>query len=693
LTRSNLWRVRARLDYAFARFLPPPAAAVEAPVDYVASASRLHGSLTLLPATIPSEVARVVAQPPLAERERRPDVICLSIIDWEFRFQRPQQVMTQFAAHGHRVFYVSVSRFRPAGSEPKVTVATIAPNVYEAQLTVDHPPQAYSEVVGNRNQAVLMEALEDLRRRFDVAEAIVYVMISSWTPLALEARSRWQWRVVYDCMDEWENFPGIAPALVTEEVTLAREADVLVVTADRLLQKWKRAGRTGVLARNAADYDFYAARCVPNTLLDGVPHPIIGYYGAIADWFDLALVERAARERPAYTFVLVGGVFDVDVSRLESLPNVRLLGQRPYDEMPQYLYHFDVAMIPFKVNPITDATDPVKLYEYLAGGKPVVSTALPEVASRPAPIHVARTSADFVPLLDEALQETDPALAEQRRRFAAGETWQARYRQIDAALQSVSPRATIVIVTYDNLALTRLCIDSILLNTTYPNYEIVVVDNASSDGTPEYLRALAAKARDVTVIQNETNAGFAAANNQGIRRGSGDIIVLLNNDTVVPPGWLSRLAHHLRDPRIGLVGPMTNFTGNEAFVRAEYRTWNEMEAFARERARAYADRVADIHMLAMFCVAMRRSTFDTVGPLDEAFGAGMFEDDDYAHRVKAEGLRVVCAGDTFVHHVGQAAFRSLIASQQYNALFEKNRRRFETKWNVTWRPHQRRQLF
>jgi GT2 family glycosyltransferase len=92
-------------------------------------------------------------------------------------------------------------------------------------------------------------------------------------------------------------------------------------------------------------------------------------------------------------------------------------------------------------------------------------------------------------------------------------------------------------------------------------------------------------------------------------------------------------------------------------------------------------------MLAMFCVAFRRRTYEQVGPLDEQFGIGMFEDDDYAMRIKAHGLRVICAADVFVHHFGQAAFKKLIESGQYNPLFDENRRRYETKWNVEWVPH------
>jgi GT2 family glycosyltransferase len=198
---------------------------------------------------------------------------------------------------------------------------------------------------------------------------------------------------------------------------------------------------------------------------------------------------------------------------------------------------------------------------------------------------------------------------------------------------------------------------------------------------------MAEKHENLTVVLNDTNYGFAKANNQGIERSTGDYLVLLNNDTIVPQGWLSRLLWHLRDPEVGLVGPFTNFAGNEARIEAPYRTWAEMEAFASENVWKSDQQVADIHMLAMFCVAMRREVFEEVGPLDEQFGVGMFEDDDYSMRGRQAGYRIICAADVFVHHFGQAAFGKLIRSGDYDRLFDENRRKFEAKWGIEWAPH------
>lgn len=651
-----------------------------------------YESVTLLPRLRQEEIAAILDKRPPAQPLHRQDVICFSIIDWEFRYQRPQQIMSQFAAHGHRVFYISTSRFLSADAAPRVAVKQIKENVYEVQLAAQRIPDVYGEVIDGDNKEALLDSLDELRRTHGINEAIGYTMIASWGAVALEAKRLWGWRTIYDCMDEWENFPGVKRDILDMEQRLVQDCDLLVVTAQRLWEKWEPYERTMVLARNGVDIEFYDRHCHPNSILSEIKHPVIGYYGAIADWFDLELMTHAAKARPEYTFVLLGGVFNLDVSELESLPNVRLLGQQPYETMPQYLYHFDVCMIPFKINPITEATDPVKLYEYLSAGKPVVSVALSEVEDYGEYLYIARDSDDFVAKLDAAVEEDNREMVSRRRKFAEQHTWKQRYKTIEAGITLVTPRVSIIIVSYNNLVLNKLCLESLIRNTEYPNYEIIVVDNASKDGTPAYLRYMNAQFPSVSIILNDGNNGFARANNQGIARSSGDYIVLLNNDTVVPPGWLSRLLRHLENSEIGMIGPLTNFVGNEAKLDVDYQTWGEMEAFAARHVWEHDGESADIYMLAMFCVAFKRDTYDEIGPLDEQFGLGMFEDDDYAQRMKAKGYRVMCAADAFVHHFGQAAFKKLIEDGRYNPLFDENRSYFETKWNVEWVPHVHKRL-
>ncbi len=249
---------------------------------------------------------------------------------------------------------------------------------------------------------------------------------------------------------------------------------------------------------------------------------------------------------------------------------------------------------------------------------------------------------------------------------------------------------SVVVVVPDGLVYARLCLESLLLDESNVDVEVIVVDNASGDDTRAYLAAIAERDSRVRVLRNEQDRGFGPAVNQGLCAASGDVLVVLNNDTIVPPGSLSRLAAHLLRPEIGLVGPTTNRCGNEAEVDAPYRTYGEMAQLSRRRAEEYAGIAFDIEVATLFCAAMRREVFERVGFLDERFEVGLFEDDDYSNRVRAAGYRVVCGEDVFVHHFAEGSFGRLVESGRYSELFRANKARFEEKWGVTWQPHLRR---
>jgi GT2 family glycosyltransferase len=249
--------------------------------------------------------------------------------------------------------------------------------------------------------------------------------------------------------------------------------------------------------------------------------------------------------------------------------------------------------------------------------------------------------------------------------------------------------ATVVVVTADGLVFTRLCLESVLAERDGLDLELLVVDNGSSDGTREYLVALAERDPRVRLVLNEVNAGFAAAANQGLSVSRGRALVLLNNDTIVPPGALRRLVRHLEHESVGLVGPVSNEAATAAEVEPSYRTYEELLAAGAERSRSHAGELVDVPMLTMFCIAMRRDLYGRVGPLDERFGKGLFEDDDYSLRVRRSGFRVACAADVLIHHFGEASFGKLVPSGEYASIFEANRRLFEEKWGIPWEPHGR----
>ena len=153
-----------------------------------------------------------------------PDVICFSIIDWDFRYQRPQQIISQFAAHGHRVFYIRLGSVLPADAAPRFAVHKLKENVYEVTLAAHRQMWVNQEDISGANADQLLASLAELRETFHIDEAIGYVMTPSWTTMALEAKSRWGWRVIYDCMDEWTGFPGMGRAIPKAEQRLVRYA-------------------------------------------------------------------------------------------------------------------------------------------------------------------------------------------------------------------------------------------------------------------------------------------------------------------------------------------------------------------------------------------------------------------------------------------------------------------------------------
>ncbi len=650
---------------------------------------------------LPDALARMIDEPAFArERPRRAkpsgsdpasiprekyDVLVLAIIDFDFRFQRPQQIAVEFARQGHRVLWVSPSRFLLPSSKCAFEDSAIRENIHEIHLRGPQP-DIYKGELRSEHLDAMSQAIGELYDQWNLADTVIIAQLPFWRRLGLRVSKQYGGKLLYDCMDDWDTFQNLGSFNITEEALLVRECDILIVTGAGLEQKFRAMDLNPVLVRNGADYDFFS-NVAPVNLLPTTPRPIVGYFGAIADWIDLALVYEVAKSRPDYSFVLIGQVFDRDVAALESLPNVRLLGHKKYEDIPGYLFSFDVCIIPFLLNPVTAATDPVKLYEYFSLGKPVVATAMAELGQVEDLLYIGQDPADFAEKLDAAVSETGDDLRRRRIDFAKANTWSSRVTQMDAAVRSAYQKVSIIVVTYNSEEFVKPCVDSVLRNTGYPSYELILIDNGSADSTPEMLRAYAGASEFVTAITMTENLGFAAANNRAAHEASGEFLIFLNADTIVPPGWLYRLLEHFRqDSSIGLLCPVTNFAGNEVRVIVDYDDPETMEDFALALARQNRGRTLDVGVVPLFCGVTTRAVWNAAGGLDETFGIGMFEDDDFSEKVRDLGLRVVAAEDCFVHHFGQGSFAKLPADA-YSRLFDKNRQRFEEKWRKPWTAH------
>jgi len=489
-------------------------------------------------------------------------------------------------------------------------------------------------------------------------------------------------------MDHHGGFSNNAESLLQMGKRLLNEAELTIITSTWLDEAISPHAKHRELIRNASDYEHFAK--VPDRVYrDPYGHRVIGYYGAIAEWFDLDLVEAVATQHPECSVLLIGADTVNAQSKLAKLPNVAFTGEVPYSQLPHFLHGFDVCLLPFMVIPLTLATNPVKIYEYLSAGKPVVAIDLPEMSQFKGLVYAATDRDNFLVAVSDVLGQREPdSLVRQRKAFAKGQTWQHRAATLIQCVESTArdPTVSIVVVTYNNLDFTRACLASLDMHSQYEHMEIIVVDNASSDDSPAFLSEWVISGQYRKLILNKDNRGFAAANNQGLAVAIGKYFVLLNNDTYVTPGWIRTMMRHLeKDDMIGLIGPVTNNIGNEAKINIAYSSMEEMILEASAYTRRHLGQSDPMRTIAFFCVMIPRTTYDRVGALDEAFGRGFFEDDDYCRRVERLGLRIVCTRDVFIHHHLSASFNKL-KNQERQVLFEENKTYYETKWGK-WVPH------
>ncbi len=622
---------------------------------------------------------------PTAQEKNTPDCIIWGIIDWHFRHQRPQHLAFELTALNRRVFYVSDQMLDQPIPGFDVKPLDASGRLFHIKLYVSGAPNIHCKVPGVEDVQQLRASIGELLEWADIHNTISLVQHPFWYDVASCLPHS---RMVYDCMDHHEGFGNIGSEILTLERALIAYADLTVTTSVYLEQIISKYTDCLVLIRNAADYNHFARQ--PEAVYrDKEGRSIIGYYGAIAEWFDQDLVEAIA-ERLSNCLVLLVGTDSVNAEkRLGRLQNVKFIGEVSYDNLPYYLHSFDVCILPFQICPLTLATNPVKVYEYLSAGKAVVSVDLPELQQFGGFVSVAANATEFIGLAMHSLDQ--PATEDEvsrRQAFAQQQTWSHRAEALINSIdtQIIEPLVSVVVVTYNNLDLTKACLFSLDEHSDYSALELIVVDNASTDGSLEFLTVWAATTSNRKLILNEENKGFAAANNQGLKIATGEFLVLLNNDTFVTPGWVLTMMRHLqRDATIGLIGPVTNNIGNEARIDISYSTMVEMHSASASYTRRHIGQTLQIRTTAFFCVMMPLSVYQKVGPLDEAFGRGFFEDDDYCRRVEQLGLRIVCAEDVFVHHHLSASFGKL-KQEERQRLFEGNRLLYEKKWGE-WIPH------
>jgi len=310
----------------------------------------------------------------------------------------------------------------------------VEPNLFVANpLVLPFPGVA---LVDRLNAGILAAWLRRLCRRLGIDRPILWTFPPHVNRLIGRLGER---MVIYHCVDEYSAFAGVArDALITMERDLIRRAHLVLTSSEQLRDERRRLNPNTHFVPHGVDVAHFARALDPATEVPAdlreLPRPVIGFVGALAEWVDLELIRAVAAARPEWSVVLVGKA-TTDLGPLRGLPNIHILGQRPYATLPGYCRGFDVGIIPFVRDELTVRANPLKLREYLAAGLPVVSTTLPEVARYDGLVRLADGREAFLAGIEAALSERSEPMARRSVDAMRAEGWDARVETISAIIR------------------------------------------------------------------------------------------------------------------------------------------------------------------------------------------------------------------------------------------------------------------
>jgi hypothetical protein len=300
-----------------------------------------------------SDLAEAFLRQAASNPPHKPDIIIFSFIDWEFRIQRPQHLAMQLASLGHRVFYIQANFSKGKA----LLVNRVNDKVFLVRFPQGNTPIQFNSTLSKDNLVYITSLMTKIIGAFNIHGAIIKVDLPIWQRLATELKEEFGWKLVYDCMDDHAGFSHNSQVAIKDEQNLLSKCDLVLFSSNVLRNKYKETNKKTLLLQNGTDFElFHQAAQVNNPgLHDQYRHPVIGYYGAIADWFDTQLVRQLASAHPEWTFVMIGSTELANLEPLHGLPNIHLLGEKPYEQLPEFLSMFDVCIIPFIRNSLTNA--------------------------------------------------------------------------------------------------------------------------------------------------------------------------------------------------------------------------------------------------------------------------------------------------------------------------------------------------
>ena len=388
--------------------------------------------------------------------DRRPDILCISSIDWDFIWQGHQEIMSRLAADGHRVLFIENTGVRRPSVRDISRVRKRAINWWKGtkgfrqerpNLFLHSPmvlPLPYSRIARWVNKLIMLRSLSRWMKATGFSQPIVWTFLP--TPLVRDLIDNIDPSLtIYYCIDDLASSSPEARRITASEDQLFRDADLVFVTSEKLRQRAAQFSERVHLfpfgvSLEAFDRVREAGSGVPEDL-KALPRPVAGYVGGLHQWVDQDLLVATAKRLPHVSFALVGPP-QVDVSALEREPNIHLFGQRAHAELPRYVQGFDVGLVPYRITDYTANVYPTKLNEYLVMGVPVVATNLAEIRrfnkEHGELVEVAAAPEAFASAITSAIEQPREGDKPRRIEVARSNGWdrriQAMWTLIDEAV-------------------------------------------------------------------------------------------------------------------------------------------------------------------------------------------------------------------------------------------------------------------
>ena len=368
------------------------------------------------------------------------DIICFAN-DWDSDPLSKKHIMTRLSRDNRVLWVNSIGTRRPELSRRDVRRALAklrdsfgGQKQVARNITVLAPiaiPFHGSKLARLLNQQWLCWSIRRAARQLGFRNMITWTFLPSTAGVA---GSLGEDLLIYHCVDEFSEFTGSdKQALLQMEDRLMRQADAVIVSSTPLYEAKEKYNRNTHLVRHGVDVNHFRKACEPETSvpddLSRISGPIVGFFGLIEDWVDLKMIRALALARPDYSFVFIGKIV-ADTTVIKDLGNVHMFGKKDYSTLPAYCKGFNVAILPFTVNPLTIAANPLKLREYLAAGLPVVSTAIPEAERLGSLIRIANDAEEFLRHLDDCLKRNPSGPHLSASSAMNEETWDEKVREM-----------------------------------------------------------------------------------------------------------------------------------------------------------------------------------------------------------------------------------------------------------------------